>query len=231
MGNEDKNLRTFRRAVGFGQNIKKDLVPILIHVKDDPKILELTIKILVNLTIPIECLLSMDELSKNNVGRHTIFELNNLLISSKEAFVDNRVTKSLLDYTNRIYENDRKLSPASIDNINNCLLLIRNILHIPEIKTPEQAFIKISSQNQFLWHLFTHGIDKTLLILISSPYGVFFLFYPYTSNSKNMYLIPLIYILDFLVRCNCSTDCFDLQRSTHRNLTKTFEYVVRVIFV
>lgn len=193
LGNEDKNLRTFRRAVGFGQNIKKDLVPILIHVKDDPKILDLTIKILVNLTIPTECLLSMDELSKNNVGRHTIFELNNLLISSKEAFVDNRVTKSLLDYTNRIFENDRKLSPTSIDNINNCLLLIRNILHIPEMKvSSEQPNGSISSQNQLLWHLFTHGIDKTLLILISSPYGVF-IFFSHKFDYNYLFLIPSIY--------------------------------------
>ncbi|XP_077292817.1 LOW QUALITY PROTEIN: timeless [Arctopsyche grandis] len=174
LGNEDKNLRTFRRAVGFGQNIKKDLIPILIYVKDNPKIVDLSIKVLVNLTVPLECLLSIDESSKNNIGRHTIFELNNMLISSKQNFMDNRVTKSILDCINAVLENNIKLSTQNIESVNNCLLLLRNILHIPEMRSmldPNSGHT--SPQNQIVWNLFTQGIDKTILLLISSPYGTY----------------------------------------------------------
>lgn len=169
---EDRILRSFRRTIGFGQNIKKDLVPILIHVKDNPEVIELTIKILVNLTTPVECLLSIEEISKNNVGRHTVFEMNNLLLSSKEAFVDSRVTKSILDYANHIIENNVKLSLSNVENINNSLLLLRNILHIPEVRVVTGQPSPQSQQNQILWNLFTHSIDRTLLHLITSTCGV-----------------------------------------------------------
>lgn len=121
---EDTTLRTFRRAIGFGQNVKNDIVPLLVHAKD-PKILDPTIRLLVNLTVPAECLLPVDLVSKSEIGRHTIFELNKLLITSKEAFVDWKTTKAVIDYMKSILEKDSKLSIQNCDSINNCLLLFR----------------------------------------------------------------------------------------------------------
>lgn len=170
---EDRVLRTVRRAVGFGQNVKKDLVPILIHVKDNPKVIEVTIKILVNLTIPVECLLSIDDLARNNVGRHTIYELNNLLLSSKEAFTDTRVTKAVLKHIQEICVKEYKLPIGQVESVNNGLLLLRNILHVPVyhngVGNPSTHG---SSQNRILWNLFTQSIDKILLSLITSTHGV-----------------------------------------------------------
>uniref|UniRef100_A0A336ME60 CSON010666 protein n=1 Tax=Culicoides sonorensis TaxID=179676 RepID=A0A336ME60_CULSO len=84
---EDHTLRTYRRAIGFGQNIKNDLIPLLVNANDD-EIIDLTIRLLVSLTVPLECVLSVDVMSRSEVGRHTIFELNHLLISAKHAFVE-----------------------------------------------------------------------------------------------------------------------------------------------
>lgn len=87
---EDHTLRTYRRAIGFGQNVKKDIIPLMINVKD-PQILDTSVRLMVNLTVPIECLLSVDVMSRTEIGRHTIYELNRLLYTSKEVFVDLKV--------------------------------------------------------------------------------------------------------------------------------------------
>lgn len=182
----DHTLRTFRRAIGFGQNVRKDLMPLLIHVKDS-KIIDAAIRLLVNLTVPIECLLSVEAMFRTEIGRHTIYELNRLLLTSKEVFVDIRTTKAVIDHMKNILESDHKLSLEQCDSINNCLLLLRNILHIPENVYPmtttgeensagnySQTHNGTSMQNQILWNLFTQSIDKLLIHLMSCPQKSYF---------------------------------------------------------
>ncbi|EFA04644.2 timeless [Tribolium castaneum] len=171
---EDSTLRTYRRAIGFGQNIKKDLIPLLTYLKDDAKestrIIDTIIKILVNLTIPIEYLLPLEAMSQTDVGRHTIFELTKLLTSSKEAFTDSRSTKLIMDHVKFIVESDLEMNLEYCDSINNCLLLLRNILHVPEVKSVQNnALTHSSMQNQIIWNLFTQSIDKVIIYLISCP--------------------------------------------------------------
>ncbi|KAJ0181807.1 hypothetical protein K1T71_002529 [Dendrolimus kikuchii] len=170
---EDKYLRTYRRNISFGQNIKKDLIPLLIHAKQD-KTIELLIRILVNLTIPIECLLSVDVISKNDFGRHIIFEINNLLASTKVAFTDNRATRVVIDFLkkNVDFEQKVKLSTEQCANISNSLLLLRNILHIPEdsnTQSPNYTGPVHTIQNQILWNIFSQSIDKVLIKLMTIP--------------------------------------------------------------
>jgi timeless len=106
-------LRTFRRALGFSQIIQKDLVPLLIHEKGDVKIIDACIRLLVNLTIPVECLLPMEIMARTDAGRHTIYELNNLLFSAKDAFVEPRSTRSIIDFMRTIL--DQVLTPSSVN--------------------------------------------------------------------------------------------------------------------
>ncbi|BFF96130.1 protein timeless [Drosophila madeirensis] len=172
---EDQTLRTFRRAICFGQNVRSDLIPLLENAKDDA-VLESVIRILVNLTVPVECLFSVDVMYRTDVGRHTIFELNKLLYTSKEAFTEARSTKSVVEYMKHILESDAKLSPQKCDQINNCLLLLRNILHIPEthgicVMPMMQSNNPhgITMQNTILWNLFIQSIDKLLIYLMTCP--------------------------------------------------------------
>ncbi|KAJ8726312.1 hypothetical protein PYW07_001010 [Mythimna separata] len=170
---EDKYLRTYRRSISFGQNIKKDLIPLLIHAKEDATI-ELLIRILVNLTIPIECLLSVDVISRNDFGRHTIFEINNLLSSTKVAFTDQRATKIVIEFLKKNVdcEQKAKLSSDQCTNISNSLLLLRNILHIPEepsAQSPSYNGPPHVIQNQILWNIFSQSIDKILIKLMIIP--------------------------------------------------------------
>lgn len=170
---EDKLLRTYRRSISFGQNIKKDLIPLLINTKDD-KTVELLIKILVNLTVPVECLLSVDTVNKTDIGRHAIFEINNLLSSTKLASTDQRVCKVIVDFLkkNTDVEQKSKLSAEQCTNISNTLLFVRNILHIPEdinCLNPTYTNPSHTIQNQLLWNLFSQSIDKLLIKLMTIP--------------------------------------------------------------
>lgn len=175
---EDPILRTFRRAIGSEQNIRKDLIPLLICIKDDTKIcdarkiIDTIIKILVNLTVPVECLMTVEGIPRTDVGKSTMFELNRLLIMSKEAFTDNRSTKAVMDHIKYIVEKDSSLNLQQCDSVNNCLLLLRNILHIPENKIPNCPLVRTCMQNEIIWNLFTQNIDKVIIYLMSCPQKV-----------------------------------------------------------
>lgn len=157
---EDKSLLTFRRSVG--KNINSDLIPFLINVKEY-RLIDKIIRILVNITIPIECLLTNNVL-KTDLEQNKINDLNKLLASSKESFTDVRTTRAVVDYMKNIIEKDSRLTYEQCDSINNCLLLLRNILHIPE-----NGNASTTMQNKILWNLFTLSIDKLLIYLLSCP--------------------------------------------------------------
>lgn len=173
---EDTTLRTYRRAIGFGQNVQKDIMPMLLHTKD-PKTLDSAIRLLINLTVPIEYLFSVGAMSRTEIGRHTIYDLHRLLLTCKEAFVNFKATKSIIDHMSVTLEaiEDEKLEiKQKCELINNCILLLRNILHISEnVPQSSQHHQHTSMQNQIIWNLFTLNIDKLLLQLMKSPHNSF----------------------------------------------------------
>lgn len=162
---EDPTMRNFRRAVWYGQHVENDMLPLLNHTKDST-ILNTHIKILVDLTSPIGCLLSIDVVGRDPHCSQVLCELEKLLITCKQAFATPEYTKALIDFMQRILEEDTKLSPQQCQSVNNGLLLLRNILHVPEsnLNIIEN---KVSLQNQILWNLFAQKIDKLLLHLMS----------------------------------------------------------------
>ena len=57
-----------------------------------------------NLTMPVECLLPIEVMSKTEAGRNTIYELNWLLTSCKEAFLDPKATRRIVDHIKMVLE-------------------------------------------------------------------------------------------------------------------------------
>lgn len=168
---EDQTLRTFRRALGFGQYVQNDLIPFLVNVKD-PKLIDMMVRILVNLTMPVECLFSTKVMMRTEIGRHTVSDLTSLLMSCKESFTDARATRAVVEHMKNVFDKGNKLQFAQCDSINNCLLLLRNILHIPEMNVNSGLMSDrcknhtVSMQNKIIWHLFMMSIDKFLLFLM-----------------------------------------------------------------
>lgn len=164
---EDQTLRTFRRAIIH--NVKADLVPFLIHARGE-KLTDAIIRVLVNVTVPVECLFTIDVMARTEVGRRTVMDLNSLLTASKESFTDIRAIRAVVDYMRNILDKESTLSFEQCNNINNCLLLLRNILHIPEDRDDEtQNGNVITLQKQIVWNMFSLSLDRLLIHLMSCP--------------------------------------------------------------
>lgn len=164
---EDQALRIFRRTIS--PNIKNDFIPFLINVKDE-RLVGAVIKILTNLTCPVESLCSVDIMMQTEAGRRIVSDVNILLSISKESFADGRAVRAVVEYMKNILEKDSRLTIEQCINVNNCLLLLRNILHIPEKQEIRlQNKNTIPMQNQILWSLFTLSIDKLLIYLMACP--------------------------------------------------------------
>ncbi|CAH2002672.1 unnamed protein product [Acanthoscelides obtectus] len=178
---ENYPLYGFRRAVGQGQYVQKGLLPLLIYVKDDTndinkstRILDAAIETLINLTIPVEYLLPVESLDDED-GQDIVHQLNKLLTSVKEVFMDSRTTKAILDHIKFVVEADSQLNIEQCESINNCLLLLRNILHIPENKSPAPigCMTHSSMQNIIIWNLFAQGVDKLIIYLMACPQKIY----------------------------------------------------------
>jgi timeless protein len=146
--------------------IQKDLVPILVNSMHNLEVFDAVIRLMVNLTVPVECLCPLEILTKSDVGRQTIYELSNSLLKTKEVFRDSRTTRVIMERLSR-YATKNKISSMEVTLVNNCLLLIRNILHIPDGQN-KNFKQKCSSQNQIMWNLFAQNLDKILLDLIKN---------------------------------------------------------------
>ena len=94
-------------------------------------------------------------------GQQTMLELSNSLMRTKEVFTDQRITRGIMQQLSSYAAKEKELSKEEISLVNNCLLFIRNILHVPSRKS--------SHQNQIMWNLFSQNLDKTILDLISHP--------------------------------------------------------------
>ncbi|KAI5704962.1 hypothetical protein M8J75_010490 [Diaphorina citri] len=158
---EDRTTRPFRRAIGFTQVVKKDLLPLLISTKDD------STTILMNLTIPVECLLPIDSLCKTDEGRNTIYELNWLLTSCKEAFLESKITRCIIEHIKKFTDNESEthVTARICDCINNCLVLLRNILHIPVIYLVSRRPMSLSGYETHVTARICDSINNCLVLL------------------------------------------------------------------
>ncbi|XP_039278663.1 protein timeless [Nilaparvata lugens] len=166
---EDCVLRTYRRAIGLSQGVKKDIIPLMCNIQDKD-VFDLIIKVLCNLTIPVECLMDIDVSLRTDHGRSVIFDLNWLLTSCKEAFIDSRTTRCLLDFIKSLLDKEEEIKKNDCEIINNCLLLLRNVLHIPEVRGGVQDRTGTSHQNQLIWNMFTQSFDKILIQLMTGSH-------------------------------------------------------------
>lgn len=147
---------------------------MLVNAKQD-EVIQLAVRLLLNLTLPIECLYSVEIMSRTEAGRHNISDICTMLALNKKCFTNIQPVKAIIDYLKSILERESRLSLVQCNNINNCLLLLRNVLHIPDnqqlTKSGTNTF---AMQNQILWNLFTLSIDKLLIHLMSCPQRSYF---------------------------------------------------------
>uniref|UniRef100_A0A0A9W4L0 Protein timeless n=1 Tax=Lygus hesperus TaxID=30085 RepID=A0A0A9W4L0_LYGHE len=161
---EDRTLRTFRRAIVFSNLIKKDLMQLLIAIKDNRVIIDKTVKLFAELTTPVESLLLVDVMSKTDAGRTTIIELNWLLYSAKESFLEPKATRRVVDIIRMLLDEGVEQNSPNEETLTDCISLLRNILHVPESR-PTSKGNSTSYQNRLIWNLFSQNFDKVLINL------------------------------------------------------------------
>jgi timeless protein len=173
LNDDDKTLRPYRRALTFSQIIQKDLVPILISSSNEIDIFDSVVRLMVNITLPVECLFPMEVVGNSEAGKEAVFELNHSLRRTKELYRDSRTTRPIMERLCLIVSKHIETSSGEgeVTVANNCLLLLRNILRIPVVDTslpnnPSRNG-KCSIQNQIMWNLFSQNLDKILLDLIN----------------------------------------------------------------
>ncbi|XP_037090858.1 protein timeless homolog [Pollicipes pollicipes] len=165
---DDEN-HEIRRALGETKVVVKDLIPIIKHHSNDTELLDVTLRLLVNLTTPA-LILYEEELPGERVSRRFYLEVIQYLQSYKEAFSD-KVFWSVLaakmtsllekDWEHRM-EDDRLM-------IERVLILVRNVLNIPanpaaEKRTDDDA----SVHDQVLWGMHLAGLDDIILFIAQS---------------------------------------------------------------
>lgn len=145
------------------------MIPFLINVKE-PHLIDLLIRALMHLTVPFECLFAFDALLSTDAERNARAELSGLLVVCKDAFTDLRTIRAVIECMKGLLDKGTKLTYQQCDTVNDCLLLLRNILHIPDCRqaiTGIQYNGSISMQNHIIWNLFVMNFDKLLIYLMS----------------------------------------------------------------
>ena len=160
-----------------------------------------------------------------------MYELNQLLYNAKESFLDPRTTRALIDHIGRILENvfwslrqhtvlfalyftifpsQQPLSTDGSESVNDSLLLIRNILHVPE-RPASSPFAQnyeseCSQQNRVVWNLFVQGFDRLLINLLACPQKVLDINIDSIALRLFIYL-TIFYYTERLGKDNSTADC------------------------
>ncbi|GFT00901.1 protein timeless [Nephila pilipes] len=177
--NEDVVNRNVRISLHVCGAVKKDLIPLLSHGKD-AKVVATATRVLVSLSLPIEYLFPLEECMVTTKHQNVRKQLASSSLAIKKAFLDVSATLSLVTILREAMIKSEKhhipLKDEDCNHLKNCLLLLRNILHIPECSgNLDQRSIQMlhelqSVQSKLIWNLFVQGIDGALLLMLNSKY-------------------------------------------------------------
>ncbi|RDD45345.1 Protein timeless-like protein [Trichoplax sp. H2] len=168
----DDDNQVVRRQLGKSFIIKNDLIPIIKCHWKDAELLSLTIRLMVNLTQPaIVCFDGKIPKKDQNQSRYWL-EIEKYLHAYKQAFNDSDLWAILtqqLGKTLQIPVDDR--DDDDLLFMERLLLLIRNLLHVPQDDNQENATNSDASlHDQLLWQMHSSGMNDLLIYIASSPH-------------------------------------------------------------
>ncbi|KAG1702027.1 Protein timeless [Nymphon striatum] len=158
-----------RRHFGKTKVLSTDLIPILREYSDDKEILDVVLRLLVNLTNPAY-LLYEEELPQEKHTRNHYLELLSHLESYKLSFTESAIWATLTNILGEIlkldWESRQEEDQLVVERI---LMLIRNVLYVSvnpevEMRTDDDATI----HDQVLWALHLSGMEDLLLYICNS---------------------------------------------------------------
>ncbi|XP_035903529.1 protein timeless homolog isoform X1 [Anopheles stephensi] len=185
---QDKPSHECRRYIGGKRIVQTDLIPMVISNFDKPDVVDVLLRLLVNLSFPT-LLLYNGNYPRDAVEQRKFIRLIEICEEYKEAFSLKSFWSVLGDRLEKILHTDWALrSEADGLIIERILALTRNVLQVPANVEREKRFDNDASQHDcLLWALHQAGILDILLYILGSPH-------------ENRFLIHTLEILSLAYR-------------------------------
>uniref|UniRef100_A0A182MAX0 Timeless N-terminal domain-containing protein n=1 Tax=Anopheles culicifacies TaxID=139723 RepID=A0A182MAX0_9DIPT len=185
---QDRPAHECRRYIGGKRIVQTDLIPMIISNFDKPDVVDVLLRLLVNLSFPT-LLLYNGNYPRDPVEQRKFIRLIEICEEYKEAFSLKSFWSVLGDRLEKILHTDWALrSEADGLIIERILVLIRNVLQVPTNVEREKRFDNDASQHDcLLWALHQAGILDILLYILGSPH-------------ENRFLIHTLEILSLAYR-------------------------------
>ncbi|XP_049288882.1 protein timeless homolog [Anopheles funestus] len=200
---QDRPSHECRRYIGGKRIVQTDLIPMVISNFDKPDVVDVLLRLLVNLSFPT-LLLYNGNYPRDAVEQRKFIRLIEICEEYKEAFSLKSFWSVLGDRLEKILHTDWALrSEADGLIIERILVLIRNVLQVPANVEREKRFDNDASQHDcLLWALHQAGILDIILYVLGSPH-------------ENRFLIHTLEILSLAYREQTATHLADatLQRT------------------
>ena len=155
--------------------VATDLVHLIRYQSNNRQLFDITLRLLVDLTIP-ELLLFKEELPEDKETRNFYLQIQNHRQSYKKAFVDQELWSVISKTLGALLKKDldERLEDDKLI-IERILVLIRNVLQVPtnvrrEGRTEDDA----SLHDQVLWVLHQSGMQDLLLYIASSDQEAYY---------------------------------------------------------
>uniref|UniRef100_A0A182MZ69 Timeless N-terminal domain-containing protein n=1 Tax=Anopheles dirus TaxID=7168 RepID=A0A182MZ69_9DIPT len=206
---QDRPAHECRRYIGGKRIVQTDLIPMVISNFDKPDVVDVLLRLLVNLSFPT-LLLYNGNYPRDAVGQRKVMRLVEICEEYKEAFSVKSFWSVLGDRLEKILHTDWSVrSEADSLIIERILILIRNVLQVPANVEREKRFDNDASQHDcLLWALHQAGILDMVLYVLGSPH-------------ENRFLIHALEIVSLVYREQAAAHLADatLQRSTAEKKT------------
>uniref|UniRef100_A0A182W9K2 Timeless N-terminal domain-containing protein n=1 Tax=Anopheles minimus TaxID=112268 RepID=A0A182W9K2_9DIPT len=185
---QDRPAHECRRYIGGKRIVQTDLIPMVISNFDKPDVVDVLLRLLVNLSFPT-LLLYNGNYPRDPVEQRKFIRLIEICEEYKEAFSLKSFWSVLGDRLEKILHTDWALrSEADGLIIERILVLIRNVLQVPTNVEREKRFDNDASQHDcLLWALHQAGILDIILYILGSPH-------------ENRFLIHTLEILSLAYR-------------------------------
>uniref|UniRef100_A0A182SGJ7 Timeless N-terminal domain-containing protein n=1 Tax=Anopheles maculatus TaxID=74869 RepID=A0A182SGJ7_9DIPT len=200
---QDRPSHECRRYIGGKRIVQTDLIPMVISNFDKPDVVDVLLRLLVNLSFPT-LLLYNGNYPRDAVEQRKFIRLIEICEEYKEAFSLKSFWSVLGDRLEKILHTDWALrSEADGLIIERILVLTRNVLQVPANVEREKRFDNDASQHDcLLWALHQAGILDIILYILGSPH-------------ENRFLIHTLEILSLAYREQSAINLADatLQRT------------------
>ncbi|XP_037534837.1 protein timeless homolog [Nematolebias whitei] len=158
----EDDTRDIRQQLGESQIVQNDLLPIIVHYRQDKTLFDACIRLVVNLTQP--AMLCFGKIPDDPVFRHHFMQVMSHLQAYKEAFASERVfgvlSETLYNLLQLDWEQRQEEDNLLIERI---LLLVRNVLHVPADPLEEKKVDDDASvHDRVLWAVHMSGFDDLI---------------------------------------------------------------------